>query len=212
MRNIPVFTTEFGVASLVLKEVPYTKTAYIHLHSSLQPEKLLKECVDFCRAAGAERVYATGNEVLKNYPFHTNVLAMQYDRPALGDTTAQTIPVNQETLDQWRRIYNEKMAGVDNASYMDETDGKKMLLQGQGYFVIKDGKTIGLLMTEEDKLLAVAAVVPGAGKDCMLALKKLLKSEKVFLEVASTNRRAVSLYEKLGFVQTEVISDWYKIL
>ena len=44
MRNIPVFTTEFGVASLILKEIPYTGIAYVRLQSSLFPEKLLEEC------------------------------------------------------------------------------------------------------------------------------------------------------------------------
>ena len=39
MRNIPVFTTEFGVASLILKEIPYKGTAYVRLQSSLYPEK-----------------------------------------------------------------------------------------------------------------------------------------------------------------------------
>ena len=49
MKDLPLFTTEHGVASLVLKEIPYQKTAYIILRDSLEPEALLKECADFCR-------------------------------------------------------------------------------------------------------------------------------------------------------------------
>ena len=64
MRNIPVFTTEFGVASLILKEIPYTQTAYIKILSSLAPVELLEECRSFCRAAGAEKIYA---ELCKYY-------------------------------------------------------------------------------------------------------------------------------------------------
>ena len=56
MRDIPVFTTEYGVASLVLREIPYRQEAYISIQSSLQPEELLAECVSFCRACGAEKV------------------------------------------------------------------------------------------------------------------------------------------------------------
>lgn len=212
MRNIPMFTTEFGVASLVLKEIPYTQTAYIHLHSSLQPDKLLKECVGFCRAAGAERIYAAGDDCLKTYPLHTRVLAMQCVRGELADTTAQAVPVREDTLDLWRENYNRKMADVDHAAYMDEADAKKMLLRGEGYFVEKEGKNIGIAMASEEKLLAVASLVPGGGRDSVLVLKKLLQSKQISLEVASTNHKAICLYERLGFVQTAILTVWYKIL
>ena len=42
MKDFPVFTTEYGVASLILKEIPYQGTAYITLQDSLEPEKLLE--------------------------------------------------------------------------------------------------------------------------------------------------------------------------
>ena len=58
MKDFPVFTTENGVASLVLKEIPYRRCAYIILRDSLEPEALLAECISFCRACGAERVFA----------------------------------------------------------------------------------------------------------------------------------------------------------
>ena len=54
MRNIPVFTTEFGVGSLILREIPYRQEAYIRIQDTGQPEIFLKECVDFCKTAGAE--------------------------------------------------------------------------------------------------------------------------------------------------------------
>ena len=34
MKDFPVFTTENGVASLILKEIPYRGEAYIHLRDS----------------------------------------------------------------------------------------------------------------------------------------------------------------------------------
>ena len=55
-----VFTTENGVASIVLREIPYKGIAYITLQDTLQPEKLLRECVEFCKAAGADRIYGKG--------------------------------------------------------------------------------------------------------------------------------------------------------
>ena len=53
MKDIPVFTTENGAASLILGEIPYRGQAYIRIQDSLEPESLLKECVSFCRMCGA---------------------------------------------------------------------------------------------------------------------------------------------------------------
>jgi len=58
MRNIPIFDTPYGVASLVLKEIPYSSKAYITVQSCLDLDQLLEECVSFCRAVGAEEIYA----------------------------------------------------------------------------------------------------------------------------------------------------------
>ena len=68
MRDFPVFTTENGVGSLSLKEIPYSGIAYVTIHDSSFPTEFLKECLDFCRAVGATKVYATGHETLEVYP------------------------------------------------------------------------------------------------------------------------------------------------
>ena len=56
MKDLPMFTTQNGVASLTLREIPYQQTAYIKLQATQQPKELLEECVGFCRAVGAEKV------------------------------------------------------------------------------------------------------------------------------------------------------------
>ena len=61
MENIPVFTTENGVASLVLREIPYRETAYIQFASSQSPELFLEECVSFCQSVGAKTVLASAS-------------------------------------------------------------------------------------------------------------------------------------------------------
>ena len=38
MRDFPLFTTENGIGSITLKEVPYKGIAYIKIQSSLTPE------------------------------------------------------------------------------------------------------------------------------------------------------------------------------
>jgi len=212
MQNIPVFDTENGVASLILKEIPYTKIAYILIRSSAAPEALLAECVSFCRVVGAESIYATGDKCLQAYPFHTAVWKMEAEKENLEQTDAVVRPVTDETLQQWLEIYNCRMTGVANAAYLTSADGADMLKRRDGWFVYRGDALLGIGMAAEDTMDAVISVIPGAGKDVVLALKKNLTAKRITLQVASANERAIRLYDRLGFVKTEEISRWYKII
>lgn len=212
MRDIPMFTTQAGIASLALKEIPYTQTAYIHLRSSAAPALLLEECIEFCRAVGAERIYATGEGIPEHYPLHAQILEMQALKSGLPETKAELFTVQEETVEHWRQCYNEKMLNVPNAAWMDKHGAQEMLNNGSGYFVHKDGEIIGIGMVQDDKLAAVAALRKGAGRDVVLALSSLAAGDTVRLEVASLNQPAIRLYESLGFLKTAEKSAWYKIL
>ena len=63
-----MFTTSSGVASLILQEIPYRPEAYVRIRSCSDLGGLLDECVSFCKAVGAERIYATGHEGLLTMP------------------------------------------------------------------------------------------------------------------------------------------------
>lgn len=211
MRDIPVFTTEYGVASLFLREIPYRGKAYIKLQSSLEPEKLLEECVAFCRACGAERIDASGHVYLESYPLVTALITMQCGMDRLGKTDAALFPVTDKTLGRWLEIYNERMADIPNASYMDSRDGREMLKKGDGYFVQRDGKLLGIGRASGGTVDAVISMVPGMGETVMQALVSLLTEDTVRLLVASENHRAVRLYERMGFVKTAEIARWYRV-
>lgn len=211
MRDIPMFTTEYGVASLILREIPYRGEAYIRIQDTACPKELLEECVSFCRVAGAEKIYATGHDYLQNYPLHTKVLRMMRAIDGLPKTDAMTMPVMEQTLDQWREIYNDAMKPVDNASYMDAREAKRRLQEGNCYFVHRGRELLGIGIASDDTIHAVISVKPGAGQDVLLALTHALFSENVILEVASTNTRAIRLYERLGFIATAELSTWYAV-
>lgn len=211
MRDFPVFTTQNGVASLVLREVPYSGTAYITLRDSRFPRELLEECVDFCKAVGAEKIYAAGHELLLQYPFSTAVWRMNRSLDGIPDTDAALFPVTDRTLEQWRGIYNEKMADVPNAATMTREDGNELLKKGNGYFVHRNGELLGIGIASGEQVDAVIATKPGAGEDVLLALCHALAGEQVILEVASENLRAIRLYDRLGFLKTAEISRWYDV-
>ena len=212
MRDIPAFTTEFGAASLIIKEIPYTQTAYVRIQSSLTPERLLVECKDFCRAAGAEKVYATGESIPDEYPLQTQIIRMSACCRNLPKTDAVAKPVMPEQAAQWKEIYNRAMADVDNAAYMDDLEMKQMLRLSDGYFVYHGEELIGIGRVSGSCIRAVASVVRGSGKDSLLALASLADSDEILLDVASTNERAIRLYERLGFAPRDVVEKWYKIL
>ena len=211
MRDFPVFTTENGVGSLVLKEIPYSGIAYVTIRDSSFPTEFLQECLDFCKAVGAETIYATGSEMLESYPFFTSVIQMSALTDVIPQSDAALFPVIDQTLARWREIYNVKMKHVDNASYMSDSAAKEMLHKGSGYFIHRNGKLLGIGMVSDGRIECVASVVPGGGKDVVSALTHAFMDDRVLLEVASTNQKAISLYENMGFIQTAEISRWYKI-
>ena len=211
MRDFPFFSTEFGVASLVLREIPYQGTAYITLRDASEPEMLLKECVDFCRICGAEAVYATGHEILEKYPFYTAMWLMRCDAAAMPATDAALFPVQAQTLAQWQRIYNEKVRRVPNGAWMTDKDAKKMLEDGSGYFIHRGEQLLGIGKVSGMELQWVAATVPGAGRDVVCALCHAVWADTVELTVASENKKAVRLYEELGFVRSQELSRWYHV-
>ena len=212
MRDIPVFTTEFGAASLIIKEIPYTQTAYVRIQSSLTPAQLLAECKDFCRAAGAEKVYAAGENIPEEYPLHTQIFRMSVSHRLLHKTDAVAKPVVPEQAAWWKEIYNRAMSAVDNAAYMDDLEMKQMLQLSDGCFVYRGEELIGIGRVTGSCIRAVSSVVRGGGKDSLLALASLIDCDEILLDVASTNERAIRLYEKLGFAQKDVVEKWYKIL
>ena len=212
MKDFPMFTTEYGVASLFLKEIPYRQTAYIRIRSSEQPEELLQECVSFCRICGAEKIYGAGHDHLEQYPLYSVIYEMRGQTHVDESLVENLWPVTAETVGQWRQLCNERMASVDNAATQEARDEKEILDSGGAYFVHHGGELLGIGWIREGELLAVASVKPGAGERVMHTLMSLVPDQQLRLEVVSTNTRAIRLYERLGFLKTAEVTRWYRVL
>ena len=211
MKNFPVFPTSHGAASLTLKEIPYRREAYIKIQSTQEPELLLEECIGFCTACGAERIYASGHDFLEQFPLHTSVCQMKGCLFLSEEEIPSMFPVTEATVSKWREIYNDKMQRVDNASTLEARDESEILRSGGAYFVHRSGELLGIGWLVEDKLAAMAAVKPGAGEMVCKAMQSLIPQQTITLEVASTNQKAIRLYERLGFLKTEELSRWYRV-
>lgn len=206
-----MFTTEYGIASLVLAEIPYRQEAYIRVQTAAEGmiAQLIDECVGFCRACGAEKIYASGCEELEQYPQHCVVYEMKGDAPE-GDI-ACLWPVTEQTAAQFRSIANERLQSVDNAATITAKSMDKMLADGGAYFIHEDGNLLGIGWVSGDTLRLIASMKPGAGERVMRTLLSAAGEDRIRLEVASTNERAIHLYEKMGFLKTAILGQWYRV-
>lgn len=211
MRDFPVFPTEYGVASLALKEVPYRQEAYITIQSALQPEELLKECISFCRMVGAEKVFARGHDCLEIYPLHAAICEMRGHIDVDENKIAHLWPVTEETAGKWRELFNEQLRHVDHAATLEKKDEKEILETGGAYFIHNGGELLGAGWIVEEELKLIAAVKKGEGERVLHTLLSVHGPEQLRLEVASTNDRAIRFYERMGLVKTAEICRWYRV-
>ncbi len=200
MKNIPIFTGCDGIATLILREIPYRGEAYVLVRSVFTTlDACLRECESFCRAAGADTVYFGGNADFSDYPIHARLIEREMGAQKLPKTTALAIPTADTA--QWMRIYNEKFASVPAA--------KTCTVAEHAYDILQDGEQIGIGQVEGDKILSVAAMKQGSGADCVCALARRCEGETVKLLCAEQNVRAMKLYDRLGFSCGATKEIWY---
>jgi len=211
MKDIPLFQTEYGVASLGLSQVDRRQEAYVRLQAVSELAPMLAECIGFCRACGADRVFCTGASELEQYPLETAILQYSGTTESLPQSDACLWPVTEETVSAWREIYNRRMAKVPHAALYSAFDEKELVACGSCYFVHRAGKLLGIGQAEGDTVHAIIAEVPGAGAEVLAALATLLVGDSIRLEVASANLPAVRLYERLGFIPIKELDRWYQI-
>lgn len=213
MKDFPFFATEFGVAGLELREIPYRGEAYIRIREVVPGKlgQLVEECASFCRMAGAERVYAQGHPGLSEWPMHTAVLEMRGTAWVEKEKLACLFPVMEATVSRWRQLCNEAMGSVDNAATLEARDEEHILREPGAYFVHDNGRLLGIGWLKDGELRTVAAMQRGVGERVMHTMMSLAEGEPIRLEVASTNTRAIRLYERLGFVTVGEQSRWYVV-
>ena len=212
MKDFPMFTTEFGVASLVLHEIPYRGEAFILIQDTLQPEELLAECVSFCRICGAEKIYVRGHEIAEKYPLHCIAYEMR-GTARVDETKVEHLwPVTEENVTRWRELMNEKMRPVDNSGTLTKKHEQDILGSSGAYFVHHEGELLGAGWLMGNELLLLCAVKPGSGERVMHTMMSLICGQEMKLDVVSTNERAIRLYEKLGFLKTSEIRRWHRVL
>ena len=205
------------MASLILKEIPYSGAAYVLVRSvwNGQTAALLEECASFCRAAGAERVYASDgkNDLPSMHAYDMVLLTMRReDLPELANPI-ELEPVSTQNGAEYLAVYNACFRELPGAASYGKKDLQRLIEHQSGFLTRKNGVCAGAAELEKDELAGIC-VLPqykGLGYSLALTVLKRLETPVVKLKTATTNEKALNLYRRLGFGNDTVISRWWLI-
>lgn len=216
MNNIPVFLSQWGTATLILREIPYKKTAYILLRTVADLDLLVQECAAFCRECGAEDCFvsaADSTAVLPGEPAYA-LLRMTAEKAALPrlESPFTLEPLGPDNGDLYISLYNRCFRAVSNAATYDRKELQRVWrMEQQGFIAYLEDTPCGMGELHGNELAAVGLLPEyrGKGKFLTLALLDRCPGPELSLTVVSDNTRALALYGKLGFQTERIVSKWY---
>ena len=217
MKNIPMFTSSCGVATLILREIGWNGCAYVLVRSvwNGQTAQLLEECRGFCRAVGAEAVYASwdANELPAEHAY--DMIAMTRHKAGLPapERAVELEQVTPETAEDYLRIYNQCFRDVPSAASYDRRSLEPLYGEDLAWLARVDGQSAGVAEISKEGLegIAVLSAFRGLGRDLALSVLPMVPSPTLRLKVASTNHRAIALYDRLGFAPEKTERRWYRL-
>ena len=219
MKNIPIFTASNGMASLILREIPYSGRAYVMVRAVWRGETaaLLSECGQFCRAAGAEAVYASREleELPANHAYDMVELRCRRADLPLPDRPLKLEPLSLENAAAYLEIYNRCFRDIPGATAYDRKDMERLMGKNLAFLVREAGRYAAVAELDPRGLAGVA-VLPecrglGLGRNLTLSALRLLDGPELTLKTASTNRAALALYHSLGFGGDRITSRWWQL-
>ena len=217
MKDIPIFTGQFGVGTLILREIPYKQCAYVLVRSARegQMREFLEECSSFCRAAGAEWVLASAPEPLSFLPHVHDMLEYACPREQLPPPLrpVELEPLSDRNAERYREIYNDLFRAIPNAATCTPEDLRRLREKDTVFLALVGGETAGICQWSGSELEAIG-VLPafrGLGHRLALTAFERMEGETITLRVSSSNTPALRLYQKLGFDRSRVLSSWYAL-
>ena len=217
MKNIPMFTSSYGLATLILKEIAWNGRAYVLVRSvwNDQTAALLDECRSFCRAVGAEEIYASWDAEELPAEHAWDMIDMACPKSALP-APRQTVELEQatpETAEDYLRIYNQCFRDVPAAASYDRKSLEPLYGEEMIWLAKVHGQYAAVAEISKEGLEGIA-VLPefrGLGFDLAATVLRMVPSTEVRLKVASTNVRARRLYDRLGFAEVGISRRWYRL-
>ena len=215
MKDIPVFTGAHGVATLVLRQIPWSGCAYVLVRSVwTDAAAFLQECLGFCRACGAKQVFASWE--LEELPAEHayDMLQMQMEKADLPQAEPVAVQsVTKENAPAFLELFNRLFCPIPNAAAYTGQDLSRLTAEQTGFLVYRAGHPAALAEISKQGLEAIAVVpqAKGLGYPLAATVLQMVPSKTITLKVASTNEPALRLYARLGMEQTAVLSRWWKL-
>lgn len=216
MKDIPLFTGDHGIATLLLRGIPAGGCAYVLVRSARpgQTDALLDECRRFCLMAGATQVLAAAPTPLA-LPVAYDLLELSCPRAQFPPPAPPVAlrPVTPDNAAVYLRLYAEIFRGVPGADICTAADLMQLPPRSAAYVAEAAGAPAGVGMHTADAL-RVVGVLPahrGLGRPLTLALLARTTADIVTLQVSSANAPAMRLYTALGFTRRRVLSRWYRL-
>ena len=162
MKDIPVFSCPDGIATLILREVPFRGEGYILVRGVFGTlEGLLAECAGFCRAAGAERLFAAGEADFSGYSAAIRILGRSAPRESLlpAPEAVRLVPVTGETAADWAREYNARFRAVPAAESCSPAEERALAAGGEALKTINLDTLYGVYTANDKRELAHTAII-----------------------------------------------------
>lgn len=215
MKNIPMFTGQHGLATLIFRELSFSGCAYVMVRAvwNGQTAAFLEECRSFCRAVGAQKVYFCWEEgELPGAPAY-EVLVLCREKAGLPppERTIELETLCPENGAVYQEIYNTCFRAVPGASSCDKKDLQRLYGQDCAFLAKVGGQYAAVAEVSKEGLESIA-VLPefrGLGYDWSLTVLPMVPNRQLRLKVASCNERALALYRRLGFEVEKVKNRWY---
>ncbi len=230
MKDIPIFSGCGGISTLILREIPYKKTAFIMVRTweSSGLEDHLAQAAELCRFAGAERIYAAADSgsISPSREPNYKMLSMATELKPLPDhlpypgLTRQAL--DPDCMDEYISLYNLCFSQLTSAiTFTAQLASEAVDDPHRQCFLYRlNGKPAAVsdLSVDSSARLNAIGVAPSFRGGLGMAIMKSIMADaaeggcsKLCVSVMSTNLPALRLYEKLGFKPDGQEICWYTI-
>ena len=211
MKNIPMFTSSYGLATLILREIAWNGRAYVLVRSvwNDQAAELLDECRQFCRAVGAEEVYASwdAEELPADHAY--DMIDMTCPKAALPvpRNPVELEQVRPETAEDYLLIYKQCFRDVSSAASYDRNSLEPLYGEDLAWLAKTDGQYAAVAEISKEGLEGIA-VLPeyrgrGYGKGLLRELSRRAVAEgcgRLEWCCLDWNQPSIDFYRSLGAV------------
>ena len=213
MKDIPIFTGQYGIGSLILREIPYKQCAYVLVRSAREGH--MADFLEENPEANVTLTEASAPEPLSFLPHVHDMLEYACRRDQLPPPLRPVVlePLCDDNAERYREIYNDLFRAIPNAATCTPEDLRRLREKSRAFLAKVGGETAGICQWTGSELNTIGVLPNFRGLGHRLALTAFgqMEGEVITLRVSSSNGPALRLYQKLGFDRTQVLSSWYAL-